>query len=77
MLNTAIQRILVIRPLQFAKKAVKLTVVALASWAYFALSAGSVDLDPVLSSNVALTLGSGTERFRKVQMKDFMGWNGS
>ena len=35
--------------------AVKLTVVALASWAYFALSAGSVDLDPVLSSNVALT----------------------
>lgn len=51
--------------------------VALASWAYFALSAGSVDLDPVLSSNVALTLGSGTERFRNVQMRDFMGWNGS
>ncbi|CAK9013664.1 unnamed protein product [Durusdinium trenchii] len=35
--------------------AVKLTMVALASWAYFAVTAGTVDLDPVFSSNVAMT----------------------
>lgn len=75
MLNSAIQRIPVVRPLDILLKAVKLTMVALASWAYFAVSAGSVDLDPVLSSNVALTLGNGTKRFRKVQMRDFMGWS--
>lgn len=35
--------------------AVKLTMVALASWAYFAVTAGTVDLEPVLSNSVALT----------------------
>ncbi|CAE6956778.1 unnamed protein product [Symbiodinium natans] len=35
--------------------AVKLGVVALASWAYYALTAGAVDLDPVFASSTALT----------------------
>ena len=39
-------------------QAVKLTMVALASWAYFAVTAGTVDLEPVLSNSVALYLGA-------------------
>lgn len=42
-------------------EAVKLTMVALASWAYFAVTAGTVDLDPVFSSNVAMMLGFSTK----------------
>ena len=39
--------------------------VALASWAYFAVTAGTLDLDPVLSNSVALRLGTAGS---------FLGW---